>query len=360
MQEINALLGNTGDWLLPALAGAGVALLGLFVVVSLIRLVRGPRAGLDEYSMEPEKAPKIVHMATHAMATGNIDTARFALEKFLARDDADKAGSRPWLILLDIYHQKHDRKHYVELAQRMRKMTGVIVPDYDRWHAGSIETGLKASHPDLYKYIEQHWPGHKTREILDGLLIEAPQPGRVPFSPRQMRELLDLRDKLLAETSGKPAGKQAASAPPARPAATPQAAQEPPKRAPYGVGNRDSKDTGEGDPLGDLDMSWGSGSERRADKTAGEDAGKPAAGKPPRSGNPCALEEKHPRLIKRLSALWPNAECINFIDSLIIDDRGGRQGFDEDVMKEILLLKEMLIELNPGADDPWESGGRMR
>ena len=364
MQEISALLGNAEPWLLPALAGAGAALLGLFLIALVVRLIRGSGGGPDSHSIEPEKAPKIVHMATHAMATGNIDTARFALEKFLDRDDAANAGTRPWLILLDIYHQKHDRKKYVALARRMYKTTGVIVPDYDRWHAGSIDSSLKAAHPDLYTYIKDHWPGHKSRELLDGLLVEAPQPGRVPFSPKQMQELLALRDKLLEETrsgaAGKPAAERpAASAPKAPEAKTPETSAGPGKR-PYGAPADSNDNSDDGDPLADMDMSWGSGSERRSAKTGNEAAKKPAGNKPPRSGKPCAIEEKHPRLVSRITGLWPTQECVNFIDSLIIDDRGGRQGFDADVMEEVLLLKEMLIELNPGEHDPWEGKTGMR
>ena len=361
MQEISALLGNAETWLLPALGGAGAALFGLFIIALLVRLVRGSRGGLDSHSIEPEKAPKIVHMATHAMATGNIDTARFALEKFLARDDAAKAGTRPWMILLDIYHQKHDRKKYVALARRMHKTTGVIVPDYDRWHAGSIDNSLKAAHADLYTYIKEHWPGQKCREILDGLIVEAPQPGRVPFSPKQMQQLLELRDLLLEENRGgdtrKPAPAAAKTAARSEPRA--EAPSEAPKR-PYGTPARDSGKAVESDPLADVDMSWGAGSERKAGKTTGGENKKPAANKPPRSGKPCAIEEKHPRLVSRITGLWPTQECINFIDSLIIDDRGGRQGFDEDVMEEVLLLKEMLIILNPGPDDAWGGRGSLR
>ncbi len=363
MQEISALLGNAEPWLLPALAGAGAALLGLFLIALLIRLVRGSRGGPDSHSIEPEKAPKIVHMATHAMATGNMDTARFALEKFLGRDDAAKAGTRPWLILLDIYHQIRDRKKYVALARRMYKTTGVIVPDYDRWHAGSIDSSLKAAHPDLYTYIKEHWPNQKCREILDGLLIEAPQPGRVPFSPKQMRELIDLRDKLLEEggstaTAKKPATTQPTSA--GKSASDVAQTATPASKRPYGAAATSGTGTAESDPLADVDMSWGSGAERSNPKKGDEASSKPAAKKPPRSGKPCAIEEKHPRLVSRITGLWPTQECVNFVDSLIIDDRGGRQGFDADVMEEVLLLKEMLIELNPGADDPWEGKTGMR
>ncbi len=360
MQEISALLGNAEPWLLPALGGAGAALLGLFIVVLLIRLIRGPRGGADSHSIEPEKAPKIVHMATHAMATGNIDTARFALEKFLARDDAAKAGTRPWLILLDIYHQKHDRKKYVALARRMHKITGVIVPDYDRWHAGSIDSSLKAAHPDLHTYIKEHWPGHKSREILDGLLIEAPQPGRVPFSPRHIQELLALRDNLLEESHSGADKKPASQRPGATSKAEPTPEPATAGKRPYGSPAKGSDKTAEGDPLADLDMSWGSGSERSNPKAENSEAKKAAGNKPPRTGKPCAIEEKHPRLVSRITGLWPTTECAEFIDSLIIDDRGGRQGFDADVMEEVLLLKEMLIELNPGADDPWAGKTGMR
>lgn len=54
---------------------------------------------------------------------------------------------------------------------------------------------------------------------------------------------------------------------------------------------------------------------------------------------PHRLEERFPRLIEKLAAVWrtPDAAASLFED-LLVDQRGGRQGFPPDIAREIFLL----------------------
>lgn len=54
-----------------------------------------------------------------------------------------------------------------------------------------------------------------------------------------------------------------------------------------------------------------------------------------------ALEDM-PRLCHTIVTIWGAKEIDDFLRKLIIDDRGGRQGFPPEMMEELLLLGGML------------------
>lgn len=62
-----------------------------------------------------------------------------------------------------------------------------------------------------------------------------------------------------------------------------------------------------------------------------------------------ALEEKFPRIAQTLCACWGKADCTAYLESLIYDQRGGRQGFPADVGAELLMLHG-LLEIQIGGD----------
>ncbi len=51
-----------------------------------------------------------------------------------------------------------------------------------------------------------------------------------------------------------------------------------------------------------------------------------------------ALEQRFPRIALRLVELWQSLACGDYLRSLLIDDRGDRQGFPAEVVEEIILL----------------------
>lgn len=53
------------------------------------------------------------------------------------------------------------------------------------------------------------------------------------------------------------------------------------------------------------------------------------------------LRERYPRLLNRIAAVWDDARAFDAqIDSLLIDQRGGRQGFPFEVLRELTALRE--------------------
>jgi hypothetical protein len=58
---------------------------------------------------------------------------------------------------------------------------------------------------------------------------------------------------------------------------------------------------------------------------------------------PRALLERFPRVANKLARLWGDAESVaDYLDQLLIDRRGKRQGFPPDVQNELLNLRDYI------------------
>ena len=53
---------------------------------------------------------------------------------------------------------------------------------------------------------------------------------------------------------------------------------------------------------------------------------------------PEAIAQRFPHILARLADLWGSAALDAYLDELMLDDRGGRQGFPPDVGTEIFRL----------------------
>ena len=66
--------------------------------------------------------------------------------------------------------------------------------------------------------------------------------------------------------------------------------------------------------------------------------------------HPSDLESQYPRLMVRMIEGWSRPELAAEINQLIVDDRGGRQGFPPDVMEELWFLYQMHQSLHAQAE----------
>jgi hypothetical protein len=62
------------------------------------------------------------------------------------------------------------------------------------------------------------------------------------------------------------------------------------------------------------------------------------------------LEEQFPRLIPEITALWDSPSCYQHLLSLLIDHRGARRGFPEQVHDDLALL----LALTPRPIGPYD------
>ena len=68
----------------------------------------------------------------------------------------------------------------------------------------------------------------------------------------------------------------------------------------------------------------------------------------PRSVQPLALMRRFPRIANQLAAVWSDTPSVrSYLDSLLVDDRGNRQGFPPDVLREMLSLRLYHENLHP-------------
>jgi hypothetical protein len=66
---------------------------------------------------------------------------------------------------------------------------------------------------------------------------------------------------------------------------------------------------------------------------------------------PYALLSQFPRLANRIAADWNSPEmCRAFLCQLLVDQRGNRQGFPEDVARDLLALWSFYAELHPATE----------
>lgn len=77
---------------------------------------------------------------------------------------------------------------------------------------------------------------------------------------------------------------------------------------------------------------------------------------------PVHLETKYARIFNSIMDLWGTLELENYMGELMVDKRGGRQGFPPDVMNDILTLSRIngrVLELRSVRreenEDPWAS-----
>ena len=76
---------------------------------------------------------------------------------------------------------------------------------------------------------------------------------------------------------------------------------------------------------------------------------------------PTLLARQYPRIANSVAELWPRvARCEAYLDSLIVDERGGRKGFPVDIALELTRLRSHYAELHPTRSTTWNVTERAR
>jgi hypothetical protein len=70
---------------------------------------------------------------------------------------------------------------------------------------------------------------------------------------------------------------------------------------------------------------------------------------------PRALLARFPRIANLIAAMWPDPNSFRrYVDDLLVDKRGNRQGFPVDVLKELFELRAYFDDTHPDAIQPWD------
>jgi hypothetical protein len=74
---------------------------------------------------------------------------------------------------------------------------------------------------------------------------------------------------------------------------------------------------------------------------------------------PRTLMYKFPRIANLMAAMWQDPNSLRrYVDDLLVDKRGSRQGFPVEVLRELFKLRAHYDELHPGDTIPWDSVGK--
>ena len=75
----------------------------------------------------------------------------------------------------------------------------------------------------------------------------------------------------------------------------------------------------------------------------------------PADVRPLHLARRFPRIANSIADLWRRvARCEEYLDSLVVDLRGGRSGFPAEVAQELTALRAYYNELHPHQGSSWD------
>jgi hypothetical protein len=85
------------------------------------------------------------------------------------------------------------------------------------------------------------------------------------------------------------------------------------------------------------------------------------ASKLPPEVQPRTLLYRFPRIANLIATMWEDPNSLRrYIDDLLVDKRGSRQGFPLEVLRELFQLRAYYDELHPDQTRPWEALGGKR
>jgi hypothetical protein len=76
----------------------------------------------------------------------------------------------------------------------------------------------------------------------------------------------------------------------------------------------------------------------------------------PREARPTELARQSPRIANRLRHFWNQvAKCEEYLNALLFDSRGTRQGFPQNIVKELETLRQHHALLHPHRRSNWDA-----
>jgi len=270
-------------------------------------------------------------LAMYALANGSRDRAAFILEQHL--ETVPTYHPDDWVMLLDIHHGSGHRDRFDTLSQKFANRSGHAAPTFNDWKQLYPDgSGLNRRHPKLLELFGGLPDRETQRKFLANLTLDSNRPGRPAFTLAEAEELLKLRARLNPKPAASLTLTQSRTMAPA-----PATAGEPAPSA----------------PSSEIRLRPVSSLGRTGSQPAQVAAPAQATGDPR-----CALERQFGRIAEKIAETWPRTDCARYIDSLLVDERGGRQGFPPEVVSELFLLHALLEDHRPSPRDRWDGSTR--
>jgi hypothetical protein len=315
------------EWLIPM----GALMAGIPLGWAFSRAAASRKAAPDSATTARADDANPRWMAMYALANGSRDRAAFILEQHV--ETARNYHPDDWVMLLDIHHGSGHRDRFDALGQKYADRSGTAAPTFNDWKQLYPDgSGLNRRHPKLLELFGGLPDREAQRKFLANLTADSNRPGRPAFTLAEAEELLKLRARLNPKPTPSLTLTQSRTLTP-----NTAAAPEPPPPPP-------SPET-----------------RLRPSSSLGRTGSQPArvAAPPEAAGDTrCALERSFQRIADKIAETWPRAECARYVDSLLVDERGGRQGFPPEVVSELFLLHALLDEHRSTPRDRWEGSAR--
>ena len=75
----------------------------------------------------------------------------------------------------------------------------------------------------------------------------------------------------------------------------------------------------------------------------------------PEGVRPAELARRYPRIANSIGSLWRRvARCEEYLDTLLVDQRGDRKGFPPTIAHELTALRNYYAELHPASRSNWD------
>lgn len=332
-----------------------------------------------ERAVEPVGAPEVVRKPSYSevpkelhgvsdagleITLGGIESVIEETDIYLALGERDRAianlkyciDSQPrstadlWLKLLEIYRNFDMRPEFEMLATEFRRYFNIVKPNWETMVQGESASRSIEQFPHLMEKITSTWGSPACLEYLNHLLLDNRGGIREGFELGMASDILlliHLLEGALGKSGDLPAGETASDL----------IAVETPSE--------------EIEEIGALEFSFEPGAPVEPEKSdfalpeleldmlpAVEPVSGPAlpsvqpasvqtfelelelvpvAEVDPRS----ALEIRHFRIAEKITLLWGEPEALRYLESLVVDDRGGRAGFDKEVISELMMLSSI-------------------
>ncbi|HXF07057.1 MAG TPA: hypothetical protein VNK45_00755 [Candidatus Acidoferrales bacterium] len=311
-------------WLIPLGALATGLLLG-WLLASRARI--NPASGQRKPLLARAEDGQARWLAFYALANGNRERAAFILEHHL--ETPKPYHTDDWIMLLDIHHASGNRDRFDAIAQRYAAASGNAAPTFNEWKQLYPDgSGLNRRHPKLLELLNGMGDRDQQRKFLATLALDSARPGRPAFTLNEAEELLKLRARLTPKVVSGLTLTHSLAIPPGT--LNPPRAIQPEPPSEMTLPPKPSLGRTGSQPV-------------------------PVTPLPPPNEDPrCALERKFQRIADKIVESWPRADCAKYIDSLLVDTRGGRQGFPPEVVSELFVLHALLEEHHSPQRDRWE------
>lgn len=342
--------------------------------------VRAPEIDREPSSSEAPKEPRGVFDPDLEIITlGGIESAIEETDIYLALGEKDRAianlkyhiDSQPratvdlWLKLLEIYHNFDMRPEFETLATEFRQYFNIVKPNWETMEPGENHSRGIEQFPHLIEKITSTWGSPACLEYLHHLLLDNRGGLRDGFELGMASDIL-LLIHLLEAALGKSAVPPAALlVPPVLPAAPPavETASEEIGALEFTFEPRAPVEPEKFDlalPELELDMLPAvepvSGPALLSMQPAPAPPSKPEFS--PVADPRSALEIRYLRIAEKITLIWGEPEVLHhYLESLLVDDRGGRAGFAEDIISELMMLSSV-AGANEGATDIWGLSGK--